>query len=124
MNMTFSIMVRRLNLSRMLWMDMAGVISLGGTPASRQPLARAWMKAPTWSGESSSATTPVDRTTKCRSLLMSSLALSWLSIRVLLTSSAMDCSVKGVPLMVWAKISSPGLGKRTSRVIFTVLFTI
>jgi hypothetical protein len=43
---------------------MGGVIFRGGTPARRQPFARAMTKSPTWSGDSISATTPVDRTTK------------------------------------------------------------
>ena len=54
-------------------MDMAGIMCLGGTPAIMHPSARALTKWPTSSGESKPATTPVERTTKCRSSLISRL---------------------------------------------------
>lgn len=53
-----------------LSIDIGGVIFRGGTPASRQPFARAITKSPTWSGESIAATTPVLLTTKSRSSLI------------------------------------------------------
>ncbi len=104
-------------------MDMAGIMCLGGTPAIIHPSASALTKWPTSSGESKPATTPVERTTKCRSSLISRLAVLSDFCRVSRTSSATDSLVSEMPVSVLPKISSSGLGLLTSRVIFTVLLT-
>ncbi len=100
---------------------MGGVIFLGGTPAIRQPFARAMTKSPTWSGDSISATTPVLRTTKSRSFWISRCASSWHWIRVSRTSSVTAWRESFVPSSVSPKISSPGFGGRMSRLMLTVL---
>ena len=104
--------------------DIGGVIFLGGTPATRQPFARAMTKSPTWSGESIAATTPVLRTTKSRSSLMLRRASLWLWMRVSRTRSVTDSRVSFVPSRVSPNTVSPGFGGRTSRLMVTVLFMI
>jgi len=100
---------------------MGGVIFRGGTPAARQPFARAITKSPTWSGESISATTPVLRTTKSRSFSISRCASWWHWTSVSRTSSVTACRESFVPSRVSPKTSSPGIGGRISRLMLTVL---
>jgi len=105
----------------MFEIDIGGVIFLGGTPAIRHPSARAFMNSPTSSGESKPATTPVERTTKFRSVLISRLAFSIDSVSVLFTSSATDSRVSSTPVSVFPNTTSPGFGGRTSLVMRTTL---
>ena len=121
---TFSILLYFWNFFGIFAVDIGGVIFFGGTPARRQPSARALTNSPTSSGESNPATTPVERTTKLRSVLISRLASSRDSSRLLRTSSAMDCRVSSTPVSVLPKTTSPGFGPRTSLVIFTTLLII
>jgi hypothetical protein len=52
------------------------------------------------------------------------LASRWHLMRVSLTSSVTDSLVIGTPTRVTPKISSPGAGGRTSRLMLTVLWMI
>ena len=101
--------------------DNEAVIFLGGTPACRQPSARALTISPTSSGFANPAVTPVDRTTKCRSFSMLIPTESKTDVNVSATSSVTDSRVSLVPTSVSPKTSSPGAGGRTSLVKRTSL---
>ncbi len=118
---TFSSRLNSCNLSGRLSIESAGAIFRGGIPASKHPFANEIISCPTSSGDAKPAVTPVDLTTKSRSLSMSILAFFTDSSIVFLTISDTDSLVSSTPHTVLPKTFSSFFGSLISLVILTVL---